>query len=166
MKKIIFLIPIIVISYTCQKEPTTWDQLRGLWSMHIFEYQDSTGQWQQYPWNADGTGYLLYDGQGGMAAHFTPKDYKESSLDLSTPLDSLDVIALKDRVELFSSNYVYIGKVRILGDSILEHTRLSHTFPEDWGVVVQRQFRFKGDTLLMYPVEGDVVRRLKWVRKK
>lgn len=157
---------IVFLLFSCQpKDPDVMQNLRGMWKMHIFEYQDSTGQWQEYPWNAGGTGYLIYDGKGGMAAHFTPKDYAQQTVDLETPTDSLTREVLENQHDLFSANYIYMGKARILpGDSIVEHTRISHTYPKDWGVVVQRRFDFKADTLLLYPVEGKVPRRLKWIR--
>ncbi|MEM9918644.1 MAG: lipocalin-like domain-containing protein [Bacteroidota bacterium] len=172
MKPIFSLFIAIVISLmiACQPtppKPSAMARFTGLWKMHIFEYRDSSGNWQEYFWNKGGTGYVIYDGMGHMAIHVTPKDYKQSVVSLEKGIDSLNFEELQAAVKLFSSNYVYVANSRVLEDQqIVEHERLSHTFPEEWHQVVQRRYEFKGDTLKLSPVEGSFERRLTLIRQE
>jgi hypothetical protein len=149
------------------KTPNPHAPFQGLYKLHIFEYQDSTGVWKEYGWNRGGDSYILYDGLGHMAVQITPEAYSERKVKAPrVPIDSLTIDELKDDLQTYASNYVYIANCNILEEEmIIEHQRLSHTYPFDWGVTVQRKYKFSGDTLILSPVEGDFPRRLKWIRQ-
>jgi len=168
MKIFLFLsLAIAVISCNSPQLKSPQDPFRGLWKLYIIESQDSTGSWKEYAWQKGGDSYILYDGLGHMAVQITPKDYKNKEVKFpKTPLDSLTIEELRADLKTYSSNYVYTANCVILEDEqIIEHHRLSHTYPYDWGVVVQRRFEFSGDTLILMPVEPQNPLRLKWIRQ-
>lgn len=135
--------------------------------MYIIEAKDSAGLWREFQWNKDGDSYILYDGIGHMAVQITPANYKNKQVKVpKNPIDSLNLEELRADLSTYSSNYVYMANCKILEDeSIIEHHRISHTYPFDWGVVVQRRFDFIGDTLVLMPVEPQNPLRLKWIKQ-
>jgi hypothetical protein len=166
-----FLLIIISIIYMtgCQspKPGSPHEQFRGLWKLYIIEVKDSSGIWQEHSWNKGGDSYILYDGLGHMAVQITPEDYGNKIVKAPrTPIDSLNIDDLKADLKTYSSNYVYTANCVILEEEqIIEHHRLSHTYPFDWGVVAQRRFFFSGDTLILMPVEPQNPLRLKWIKQ-
>lgn len=165
-----FLFSALVLSVLSCSSPQTkspHEPFRGLWKLYIIETQDSTGRWKEHTWQKGGDSYILYDGLGHMAVHFTPKDYKNKVIKFpKTPLDSLTIEELRFDLRTYSSNYVYIANCVIIEDEqIIEHHRLSHIYPSDWGTIVQRRFEFSGDTLILMPVEPQNPLRLKWIKQ-
>jgi hypothetical protein len=168
IRKVIFF-TIIILLFSCNKyqKKSSHEQFRGLWKLYIIEYQDSSGDWQEHAWNKGGDSYILYDGLGHMAVQITPKGYKNMSVKYpKANIDDLTIDELRADLKTYSSNYVYTANCVILDEEqIIEHHRLSHTYPYDWGVVAQRRFEFKGDTLILMPVEPQNPLRLKWIKQ-
>jgi hypothetical protein len=164
---IFFLLALVVIGCNAPQHKSPHDPFRGLWKLYIIEYQDSTGTWQEHSWQKGGDSYILYDGLGHMAVQITPENYRNKQVKAPrTPIDSLTVEELRTDLKTYSSNYVYTANCVILEDEqIIEHHRLAHTYPFDWGVVAQRRFRFSGDTLILMPVEPQNPLRLKWIKQ-
>jgi hypothetical protein len=168
MKILLFLaLALSIISCSGPQNKSPHDPFRGLWKLYIIEIQDSTGAWKEHTWQKGGDSYILYDGLGHMSVQITPKDYKNKEVKFpKSPLDSLTIEELRADLKTYSSNYVYTANCVILEDEqIIEHHRLSHTYPFDWGVVVKRRFEFSGDTLILMPVEPQNPLRLKWIKQ-
>jgi hypothetical protein len=123
----------------------------------------------------EGVGYIIYDGEGHMAVHITPKDYRNKKVNWNKDIDSLNQKKYRPEFELFSekdhryslANYVYVSKCRILEGNVIEHARVSHGNPEKFNEVVRRAFEFKSDTLILSPLnlEGQNQRRIKWIKQ-
>ena len=167
-----YLIGIIVLSLliACSEEEKVnnpQEKFRGMWKLKILEKKDSLGIWREHDWNKGGDSYILYDGLGHMAVQITPKGYSKREVKAPrTPIDSLELEELRSDLRVYASNYVYTAKCNILDEeSIIEHQRLSHTYPFDWGVKVQRKFKFSGDTLFLFPVEPQNPFRLTWIKQ-
>ena len=150
-------------------------QLAGMYKLYIIENRDSTGAWRQQEWGKDGDGYIVYDGKGHMAVQITPKGYKDflwlseeaaiNNDSLKQKIDEMSEADLKAAVVEFSSNYVYVANYSISDSAnVVTHYRLSHTNPSPWNTTVKRKFTFKGDTLILEPL--NVNRRLKWIKQK
>lgn len=168
MKLILSLIALLgLVSCNSPVQVSPYKQFQGLWKLHIIEKQDSVGDWQEFHWNKGGDSYILYDGLGHMSVQFTPANYKDKSVKAPrTPIDSLTIDELRTDLKTYSSNYVYTANCKILEEQqIIEHQRLAHTYPFDWGVTVQRRFQFLGDTLVLKPVEPQNPLRLKWIKQ-
>ncbi|PLW93602.1 MAG: hypothetical protein C0591_14360 [Marinilabiliales bacterium] len=168
IRKVIFF-TIIILLFSCNKRQkiSPHEQFRGLWKLYIIEYQDSSGVWQEHAWNKGGNSYILYDGLGHMAVQITPERYKDIKVNFpKSNIDSLSIEELKADLRTYAANYVYTANCVILDEEeIIEHHRLSHTYPYDWGVIAQRRFEFKADTLILLPVEPQNPIRLKWIKQ-
>lgn len=168
-RRFIFILLIALVIAGCNQPHKTIShkQFQGLWKLHIIEVKDSTGIWKEHHWNKGGDSYIIYDGLGHMAVQITPANYKDNKVKAPrTSIDSLSIDELRSDLKVYSSNYVYMANCKILEkEQIIEHHRLSHTYPFDWGVVVQRQFEFSGDTLILMPVEPQNPLRLKWIKQ-
>lgn len=150
-------------------------QFKGLWKMYSHEIQIENGKWIDHIWMKEGKGYIIYDGEGHMAVHITPKDYRSKKINWKNEIDSLHQKNYRSKFEIFSSesgdvtlaNYVYVSECRILDRNIIEHQRVSHGNPEKFNEIVQRGFEFIGDTLILSPLnlEGQNQRRIKWVKQ-
>ncbi len=107
-------------------------------------------------------GFLLYDETGHMALHLTTKDYEKTELRFPNFTDTISRKAL----EHLTNSYVYLANYTIdTAQSIVTHARVSHSNPAEWNAIVQRRFSFKGDTLILQPVEKDKANlRLKWLK--
>lgn len=166
---ILFFLSVFLFILSCEspQKVSSHDQFRGLWKLYIIEAKDSAGLWQEFHWNKGGDSYILYDGIGHMAVQITPANYKNKQVKApKTSIDSLNIEELRADLSTYSSNYVYMANCKILQDeSIIEHHRISHTYPFDWDVVVQRRFDFIGDTLVLMPVEPQNPLRLKWIKQ-
>lgn len=153
---------LLLIGIGCyQNQGDEKDAFAGLWKLHIIETQDSlTHQWVQSEWMRDGISYLHYDGVESMSIHFTPKGFQHTNPE-NIPIDSLPIAELK----MLATDYWYLGKYRIHPDkSIVEHRRIIHSDPNEWGKKVQRSYRLLGDTLELSAKEFGL--RLKWIREK
>ena len=130
--------------------------IAGLWKLHIIETQDSiSGQWIESDWMKGGDGYLHYDENKTMSIHFTPAGFDQQNPD-GLDLDSLAI----DELKVLASDYWYVGKYQILDDEV-EHQRIMHSDPNEWGKTVRRTYRFSGDTLELSAKEFGL--RLKWI---
>jgi hypothetical protein len=137
------------------------EQFRGLWSLYAMEQEDAeTGEWQE--WRDGMQGYILYDGEGGMAVHLTTRGYEKFDLLFPNFNDSISVEALRH----LTNSYVYFAWYTVDEEkNIVEHARLSHSNPAEWNKVVRRKYTFSGDTLILEPVEpGLSDLRLKWIK--
>jgi hypothetical protein len=161
----------------CKTKPSddTNNQLAGMYRLLIIENKDSTGAWKQQEWARDGDGYIVYDGKGHMAVQILPKGYKdfqwmdeESSINsdkLSAKTDSMSADELRAAVKEFASSYVYFGNYSVSDTAdVVTHDRLISSIPAIWGTTVKRRLLFKGDTIVLEPLNAN--RRLKWIRVK
>ena len=151
-----------VLFLTCapeEHEPAASPAIKGLWQLHSMQVRDSLGHWSDFRGGMQG--YLLYDDAGHMALHLATKDYEQTDLQIR---NFSDTIAL-EKLKYLTNFYGYMGRYRLLDTaSIVEHTRISHSNPNDWGKTVQRRFQFDGDTLIITPVESaNANLKLKWL---
>ena len=165
----------VLCTCTGAKEDETGNKLAGMYKLSSIQVQDSAGVYHD-EWASDGTGYIIYDGQGHMAVHITPKVYKEYKWVLSenetlypekikAKLDSMTVDELKAAVEEFASNYVYVANYSLSdSENVVTHQRLSHTIPSSWNTTVKRRFIFHGDTLELHN-DADK-RKLLWIKQR
>lgn len=160
--KTIALSIIVLLAGCYQKsEYNTKDKLSGLWSLYTMEqYDKDTGKWKQ--WRNGMQGFLLYDGNDNMALHLTSLGYEDTDLQFPNFIDTIPIEALKH----LTKSYVYMAKYSIDEEnSIVKHSRISHSNPGEWNSTVQRRFSFNGDTLILRPVEEKTSGlRLKWLR--
>ena len=148
----------------CQQniEPKDMNRFSGLWKLHVMEQKDSvTGSWHE--WRQGMQGYILYDDQDNMAVHLTLKGYEKTSLRFPNFIDTIPLEALKH----LSKSYVYFAKYKVDEEKgTVEHARISHSNPGDWHAKVNRKYSFRGDTLILEPVEQqNAGLRLKWVKE-
>jgi len=135
-----------------------------MWKLLKIEaFNEKTGKWTDDSFFEGWNGYIIYDGEGHMAADITPKGYKD--FDAEKNIDSLDAVGLKALANFYKSNFVYFANYKITGVSI-DHQRLMTTNPKDWGSVLTRDFEFRHDTLLLSPHEilWQKKSRLWWVK--
>lgn len=134
----------------------------GLWDLHIMEIKNAeTGQWKE--WRQGMGGYLLYEKSGYMSLHMMPKTYANTDLKFKNFTDTMPLPQLK----YISQNYNYTGSYTVdLDSSIVSHTKLSHSNPNEWGEISRRKFSFLGDTLVVVPTEEENASlRLKFLKK-
>jgi len=156
---LLILLSIFLLGFSVNNK--TDNPLEGLWKIHIIEFKnESTGKWEVSDWMKGGTAYLLYDATENMSIFFTPANYENEQMPNTYFMDSLEL----DDLKVLASDYWYLGKYRVLEkEKIIEHTRTMHSDPNDWNKVVQRKYEFKGDTLVLSPIEFNM--RLKWLRE-
>lgn len=144
------------------------NNLNGLWTLSSMEKPDSTGVMKPYAGGMQG--FLLYEENGHVALHLSYEDFEKSELHFRNFTDTLN----RAKLEYLTGSYHYIANYSLLSDStvagqremIIEHDRIAHSNPNDWGVKVQRKLSLKGDTLKMQPLEeSNSSIRLVWVRK-
>ena len=163
MRILLTLLFVFCLIYACQspQNPPVQQQeaVKGLWKLFSMEVKDSLGNWSAYRGGMQG--FLLYDGNGSMALHLSTDGYENTDLEIK---NFTDTIAL-EKLQYLTNFYGYMGQYRIIDSaSIVEHTRISHSNPNDWGKTVQRRFAFSGDTLVITPVESaNANLKLKWL---
>jgi hypothetical protein len=156
-----------ILSTKCEyaQPAVSGDRFRGMWRLDKFESLDSvSNKWVDDTTFIGYTGYILYDGEGHMGVHLTPKGYK--NFNSAKNIDSLNMDELKVLAKFYQSNFVYFGDYSFLNDSIIEHKRLSATEPKNWGTTLTRKFYFNKDTLILTAYEkirGQKT-RLRWVK--
>ena len=158
------LIALTLIFWACdqQPKPSAKHGFAGLWKLHVMEQQDRvTGTWKE--WRDGMQGYILYDGMDHMAVHLTTKGYEDTNLRFPNFNDTIPAEALKH----LTGSYVYFAKYNVDEElGVVEHARISHSNPGMWNEVVKRRFTFRGDTLILQPLENENSNlRLKWVRQ-
>jgi hypothetical protein len=164
------------LSFTCtdKSQLDRNGMLAGMYKLYIIENNDSAGVWRQQEWAKDGAGYIIYDGKGHMGVHIIPKGYEdfrwldeESSIDsekISARIDSISTRELKNALKEFSSSYVYFGNYAVDDTvDVVTHYRVTSSIPAVWGTTVKRKFSFKGDTIILEPLNTN--RRLKWIKQ-
>ena len=176
MKLLIFFITTGLLCTCSNKSQLNRNRLlAGMYKLYIIENKDSAGIWRQQEWARDGGGYIIYDGNGHMGVHIIPKGYEdfpwldeESAINngkIGTRIDSMSTAELKNAVGEFSSSYVYFGNY-VVDDTadVVTHYRITSSIPSVWGTTVKRKFSFKGDTMVLEPLNAN--RRLKWIKQK
>ncbi|MBK8290270.1 MAG: lipocalin-like domain-containing protein [Flammeovirgaceae bacterium] len=153
--------------YSCQtKQLEANDPFNGMWQLDKFEaFNSQTNTWSNDSTRVGWSGYILYDGQGHMGVHLTPKGYKDFHTNQN--IDSLSHEDLMTLTKFYKSNFVYFSDY-IIVDNTIEHRRLSATEPMNWGKSLTRDFTFKQDTLILTAkeiIEGQKI-RLRWVKLK
>lgn len=147
------------IHCTPSDEVKNTSKLLGLWKLYSMEVRGADSvSWQE--WKPGTQGYLLYDENRHVALHLTTAFY--NSFDSAFPnfTDRIPLRALKH----ITNNYNYMGYYETK-DSVVQHIKLSHSNPHEWGDTAYRKFYFIADTLMMVPVETMNARlRLKWLR--
>jgi lipocalin-like protein len=176
MKLLIVFSTILFLSACNNKQlADTNSKLAGMYKLLIIENMDSSGVWHEQQWGKGGDGYIVYDGKGHMAVEITPKSYKdfpwlseEASINedsVRQKVNTMSMDDLKAAVTEFSSNYVYVGNYTIDENAgVVQHDRISGTIPSVWDTKVKRRFTFKGDTIILEPLNAN--RRLKWIRQQ
>ena len=166
LKSVFGLLTILTIHSCGNKGTKSNDKFNGMWRLDKFEAFDSL----RNTWTDDSTtvgynGYILYDGQGHMGVHITPKGYKE--VETNKNIDSTNHDELIALAKFYKSNFVYFSDYT-LTDSTVEHKRLSATEPQNLGTSLTRNFEFKQDTLILtaHEIIAGQRKRLRWVKLK
>ncbi len=159
----IFYLYLIIIStlISCNQSVENENKLSGLWKLHIMEQKDTiSNTWKE--WKGGLQGYLLYDDDENMSLFLAAKDYKETDMTFQNFTDTLSL----EKLQYLTKSYFYMGKYKVdTAKNIVKHTRIAHSNPNDWDITVERRFEFKGDTLIISPVEKkNASLRLKWIR--
>ncbi len=161
------LISMITMTIGCNnQQDISIGKMQGMYSLDKFESLDSeTGIWSAEPGRIGWSGYILYDGLGHMAVHLMPGGYQD--FDAGKSLDSLNATELKAVAKMYQSNFVYFADYSIK-DSMIMHKRLSTTDPKDRGTTLTRHVEFRGDTLILTPIEkiSGLQLRLRWIKLK
>ena len=133
-----------------QKSKVEKLSILGLWKLHAMEVKNEKDEWSE--WRQGMGGYLLYQESGYMSLHLFPKAYPESNLIFRNFTDTMQL----DQLKYISQNYNYTGSFTVDQDSsIVSHTKLSHSNPNEWGEISRRKFSFVGDTLFVVPTEEE-----------
>ncbi len=146
----------------CEDKKPENSKLIGLWTLESMKVKDSaTNNWKDY--RGVMKGFLLYDAKGHVALHLFDKDYQNFSSPFPNFTDTISVEALKH----LTKSYYYMGNYSVSEkDSLVTHTKLSHSNPSEFGGTSERRFYFNGDTLILEPVEKKNANlRLKWLRE-
>lgn len=159
----ILLVLVIITSCTSVDKTTDFDKFTGRWSLHIVEMQiDSAANWvarQDHYKNR--TGFILYDGKGGMGVHHVTENYQDYVFEGNGGQDSLTLNDLRH----LANNFVYFGKYQV-NDTLkrVAHHIESANLPTMWGSIAERSYTFSGDTLILSPISARYPKsRLKWV---
>ena len=169
MKEIKLLLGLLFLAtiYSCStKTQQAGNKFDGMWRLDRFELFDSlANRWTDDTTRIGWSGYILYDGQGHMGVHITPKGYKD--FDTSKNIDSLNQDELIAVAKFYKSNAVYFANYTLSENSVV-HNRLSGTEPNNWGISLTRDFIFKQDTLILTPQEINAGQkqklRLRWLK--
>lgn len=156
---------IIIISSCTTKSQNVMDNFRGMWKLDKYESFDSAnGKWHDSPNRIGYTGYIIYDGIGHMGVQLLPPGFKD--VDINKSPDSLDGKELREIIKLHSASFTYFALCNITERNSIEHHRLSSNNPREWGTTIQRDFEFKGDTLILTANEliGGLKTRLRWIK--
>jgi hypothetical protein len=177
MRKILVIKLIIITTAICScrqtKNSEKVNEFVGLWTLDKMErFDNQKAEWIEYLDSTNGfpdglKGYILYDNSNHMAVHLVAKDYEKSDLLFPNALQKFDSLP-NHILQKLAKNIVYFSKYKLDEDKkIVEHSRISHINPNQWNEVVRRKYTFKGDTLILEPVEDLGARfRLKWIKEK
>lgn len=153
----------LLTTFSCQKNNIVKEEnpFHGMWTLALMEqFNQETGIWQE--WRNGMQGYILYDGNNNMSVHLTTKGYEKTDIRFPNFTDTISEPALKH----LTNSYVYVAKYKVdKENTIVEHARISHSNPGEWNKIVKRKYTFKGDTLILQPVEkSNSNLRLIWVK--
>jgi hypothetical protein len=170
--KVILAIAVLTSCNQKQEEEKV-NQFVGLWTLDKMErFDKQADEWTEYSDSTNGfpnglKGYILYDNSNHMAVHLVTKDYEKTDLIFPNSLQKFDSLP-NHMLQKLAKNIVYFSKYKLDKDKkIVEHSRISHINPNQWSEVVRRKYTFKGDTLILEPVEDLGARfRLKWIKEK
>jgi len=154
--------PVILLA-GCQQGAnlSSSEQLAGLWTLHSMElYNADTDSHEE--WRDGMQGYILYDGNGHMALNLSSKGYQNFEFEFPNFTDTIAIEALRH----LTQNYFYVANYTVFEEEgIVEHARLAHSNPGEWNDIVRRTYAFRGDTLVITPVEDrNKGLRLKWLK--
>lgn len=151
MKQILLAFITLSSCFACKpipKEPKL--PILGLWKLHVMEVKNDKDVWSE--WRQGIGGYLLYEESGFMSLHLVPKSYPDTDLNFKNFTDTMKI----DQLKYISQNYNYTGSYTVdLDSSIVSHTKLSHSNPNEWGEISRRKFSFVDDTLFVVPTEEE-----------
>ena len=156
------LCALLMISLSCNEKEQVQSPLVGLWKLESMKVRNTaTNTWSHYRGGMDG--YLLYDANGHVSLHLFDRGYENAAMTFPNFNDCIPLEALK----YITKSYYYMGNYKISGeDSIVSHTKVSHSNPSEFGLTAERRFYFNGDTLVMQPIERKNVNlKLKWLRQ-
>ncbi len=158
--KYFLLIAIGLFFSNCEEKKTEKSKLIGLWTLESMKVKDSANNWNAY--RGGMKGYLMYDVEGNVALHLYDNDYEDYKPSFPNFTDTISSEALKH----VTKSYYYMGNYQVSEkDSIVTHTKLSHSNPSEFRGIAERRFYFSGDTLIMVPVEQKNARlKLKWLK--
>lgn len=161
-----FLFFVLVVACANKTNVSDHNRLTGSWKLFQIQQLDSSnGKWGKRSGTLNySTGYLIYDGQGGMGVHEALENYANFRFQDTTKLGNYSVEDLKH----LASNFTYFGRYKILPNKkLIEHTILTHTNPRLWNTTNQRKYEFKGDTLILFPLEKEYANlRVVWTKVK
>lgn len=132
-----------------------FNKFTGRWKLHKIQLQDTiTQNWTDVLGNnKDRKGFIIYDGLGGMGVHHVTENYENFEFEGKGNLDSLT----KRDLRHFTNNFVYFGKYNVNDiNKTIEHHIESHIYPKSWGSIAKREYKFKGDTLILSPLNKDL----------
>lgn len=166
LRLIFGLLAILTINSCGNKEINANEKFHGMWKLDKFEAYDSLANtWIDDSTRVGWNGYILYDGQGHMGVHLTPKGYQDFNSNKN--IDSLNQGDLIPLAKFYKSNFVYFSNY-ILNENTIVHNRLSATEPSNWGKPFTRDFEFRQDTLILtaHEINAGQKIRLRWTKLK
>lgn len=154
MSKLGYILVVVCLIGCQQPKPHV-----GLWKLYSMQVKNADGVLMPYKNGMEG--YLLYDDHKNMTIHLWQKGFKEYSNGYPNFSEDIDLEDLQN----LTKSYYYIGEYKLLNDSVVQHTRISHSNPNDWGETVQRKFTIVNDTLTITPAEQKNANlKLVWTR--
>lgn len=169
ISKSVFGLLIGLTLYSCvTNKAKTSTRLHGMWMLDKWETFDSlTNTWTDDKTRVGANGYILYDGQGHMGVHLTPKGYKD--FDTNKNIDSLNRDDLIAFVKFYKSNQVYFADYTYTENTVI-HILRSSAEPKNWGKELIRDVEFRQDTLILTPKALNPGQkqsiRLRWIKLK
>ncbi|MDQ3047453.1 MAG: lipocalin-like domain-containing protein [Bacteroidota bacterium] len=135
-------------------------KFKGMWKLDKYESLIS-GNWLTDSAKLGYSGFILYDGENKMSVHLMPAGYSQFHPSHS---DSLSADDWKEVADHYHSSFVYFADYKVQG-RIVEHTIQSCTEAVNIGKTLKREYEFKGDTLLLIPVNSEGKKsRLRWIK--
>lgn len=162
------ILPLILALALSRCTEVSTPSITGMWQLESMDIIDSTGR--MTPYRGGMQGYLLYEKSGHIALHLSEVDFEESEMIFRNFTDTL----AQEKLRYLTKSYHYIGEYEMLhsemsGDTLsgeVEHLKLVHSNPNEFGEHSVRRFKMLNDTLWMEPIESrNASIRLVWVRK-
>lgn len=130
-------------------------QLSGMWTLVSMNIHGEDGTIE--PFRGGMTGYLMYSEDGHVALHLSDSSFASTSMSFRNFTDTLSI----EKLKYLTRSYHYLGKYEVIeehrrGGNLtgrVQHFKLAHSNPNEWGERVVRRFHLNGDTLVMRPDE-------------